>query len=515
MRPPSGGQPMGEPHARPGRPAEINTGGGSDVRAPAGHGRRDRRRARPPCRPASWSTPPSAAAATPPPCSRPTRTSRWSASTGTTTPSTPPPTPSHRFGDRVALRRARFDAAHRDAPGARPRRGLRACCSTSGSAPRSSTAPTGASATATTARSTCAWTDASARTAADVVNGYDEPTSWPRVLRTYGDERFATRIARAIVAARPLAHHRPSWPRSCATPSPRRPAARAATRPSARSRPCASRSTTSSPSSPTRIDQAIDVLAPGGRCAVLAYHSGEDRIVKERFRHDATGGVDPLPGLPLPDDVAARRAPRARRAQEAARRPRSTPTRGPRAPASGSSRSCPAGRLAARLALAEAPPRRRPSARPPPAPPSRPAPAPATAAPPRPALEVVGPARAASAPGPRSRSAAVLAFAIAFAVVACQVLLVQGQQRLDGLDAEIAARPTATTSCGSGRRARVARADRRRRQRPRAWCRRPSVTYLTPTGAVTVGGGAAPDLDGDAGRLDEHARTRPNLEGGG
>ena len=52
---------------------------------------------------------------------------------------------------------------------------------------------------------------------------------------------------------------------------------------------------------------------------MLAYHSGEDRIVKERFRHHATGGVEPVPGLPLPDDVAARRSPRARRAQDARR----------------------------------------------------------------------------------------------------------------------------------------------------------------------------------------------------
>jgi 16S rRNA (cytosine1402-N4)-methyltransferase len=36
---------------------------------------------------------------------------------------------------------------------------------------------------------------------------------------------------------------------------------------------------------------------------VLSYHSGEDRVVKERFRHHATGGVDVPPGLPLPDGV--------------------------------------------------------------------------------------------------------------------------------------------------------------------------------------------------------------------
>ena len=32
------------------------------------------------------------------------------------------------------------------------------------------------------------------------------------------------------------------------------------------------------------------MLVPGGRCVAIAYHSGEDRIVKDRFRHAATGG---------------------------------------------------------------------------------------------------------------------------------------------------------------------------------------------------------------------------------
>ncbi|MEM9038890.1 MAG: 16S rRNA (cytosine(1402)-N(4))-methyltransferase [Actinomycetota bacterium] len=34
---------------------------------------------------------------------------------------------------------------------------------------------------------------------------------------------------------------------------------------------------------PDAIDQAIAATVPGGRIAVLSYHSGEDRIVKERF----------------------------------------------------------------------------------------------------------------------------------------------------------------------------------------------------------------------------------------
>ena len=51
------------------------------------------------------------------------------------------------------------------------------------------------------------------------------------------------------------------------------------------------------------IDAGIAALQPGGRCAVLAYHSGEDRIVKARLRHAATGGWTGPAHLPPPCDV--------------------------------------------------------------------------------------------------------------------------------------------------------------------------------------------------------------------
>ncbi|MEZ5380897.1 MAG: 16S rRNA (cytosine(1402)-N(4))-methyltransferase RsmH [Microthrixaceae bacterium] len=38
------------------------------------------------------------------------------------------------------------------------------------------------------------------------------------------------------------------------------------------------------------LDQTIDRLVLGGRVAVLSYHSGEDRVVKERFRRADRGG---------------------------------------------------------------------------------------------------------------------------------------------------------------------------------------------------------------------------------
>ena len=75
--------------------------------------------------------------------------------------------------------------------------------------------------------------------AADVVNGYSE-ADLARVLRELGDERYATRIARSIVAHRPTPR-RASWPTSCATPSRPPPAVAGVIRPGGRSRPCASR----------------------------------------------------------------------------------------------------------------------------------------------------------------------------------------------------------------------------------------------------------------------------------
>jgi 16S rRNA (cytosine1402-N4)-methyltransferase len=39
------------------------------------------------------------------------------------------------------------------------------------------------------------------------------------------------------------------------------------------------------------LDQAIQLLSPGGHCAVLSFHSGEDRIVKHVFRDYAQQGI--------------------------------------------------------------------------------------------------------------------------------------------------------------------------------------------------------------------------------
>jgi len=56
------------------------------------------------------------------------------------------------------------------------------------------------------------------------------------------------------------------------------------------------------------IDAALEVLRPGGRLVVLAYHSLEDRIVKQRLRTEAKGCVCP-PRQPI---CTCGRAPRVR-----------------------------------------------------------------------------------------------------------------------------------------------------------------------------------------------------------
>jgi 16S rRNA (cytosine1402-N4)-methyltransferase len=133
-------------------------------------------------------------------------------------------------------------------------------------------------------------------TAADVINGYEE-AELVRVLRDLGDERFAARIARAIVARRPVTTTgelaeiiRDAIPA---------PARRTGGHPAKRSFQAVRIEVNAELDIlPSALDQAIELLVPGGRCVVLAYHSGEDRIVKERFRTASTGGCTCPPGLP-------------------------------------------------------------------------------------------------------------------------------------------------------------------------------------------------------------------------
>jgi 16S rRNA (cytosine1402-N4)-methyltransferase len=71
------------------------------------------------------------------------------------------------------------------------------------------------------------------------------------------------------------------------------------------------------------LDAAIDALVPGGRLAVIAYHSLEDRIVKQRLRAEARGCVCP-PRQPV---CTCGRSPRLGLLGRRATRPRDEETR--------------------------------------------------------------------------------------------------------------------------------------------------------------------------------------------
>jgi len=134
------------------------------------------------------------------------------------------------------------------------------------------------------------------RTAADVVNGYDE-ARLAGVLARHGEERFARRIAKALVAARPVTTtgQLAELVRD-AIPAPAR---RRGGHPAKRTFQALRIEVNGElVTLGHTIDAALDLLVPGGRCAVLAYHSGEDRIVKDRFVTAETGGCVCPPRLP-------------------------------------------------------------------------------------------------------------------------------------------------------------------------------------------------------------------------
>ncbi|MBC8364038.1 MAG: 16S rRNA (cytosine(1402)-N(4))-methyltransferase RsmH [Actinobacteria bacterium] len=164
------------------------------------------------------------------------------------------------------------------------------------------------------------------RTAADLVNGSTE-SELAAILRTHADERHAGRIAAALVAARPVTDTRQlaDLVRD-AIPAPAR---RRGGHPAKRTFQALRIAVNDELAQlPGTLDMAIERLVTGGRGVVLAYHSGEDRIVKERFDQAATGGCTCPARLPcgcgavstartlrrgarLPSDAEQARNPRA------------------------------------------------------------------------------------------------------------------------------------------------------------------------------------------------------------
>ena len=132
--------------------------------------------------------------------------------------------------------------------------------------------------------------------AAAVVNGWSE-ADLRRLFTAHGETRFASRIAHAVVAARPLLTTKDlsDVVRDAIPAAARRSGGHPARRVFQAVRAAVNDELAILPGA---LDAALSLLVPGGRCAVLAYHSGEDRIVKDRFVRAATGGCTCPPGLP-------------------------------------------------------------------------------------------------------------------------------------------------------------------------------------------------------------------------
>ncbi len=116
------------------------------------------------------------------------------------------------------------------------------------------------------------------------------------ILRGYGEERYARRIASAIVAARPITTTAGlAAVVADAVPA----AARRAGHPARRTFQALRIAVNDELGAlETALEAAIAALRPGGRIAVISYHSLEDRIVKRRFAAGAAGCTCP-PELPV------------------------------------------------------------------------------------------------------------------------------------------------------------------------------------------------------------------------
>lgn len=141
--------------------------------------------------------------------------------------------------------------------------------------------------------------------AADWINAAPE-AEIARVLKEYGEERFAKRIARAIVAEREkepftrtgrlaetIKAANPAWERD------KHPATRAFQ---------AIRIFINSELEDLQavLAQSLEVLASGGRLVVISFHSLEDRVVKRFIRRQEQGEQLPR-GLPIRDAQLGRR----------------------------------------------------------------------------------------------------------------------------------------------------------------------------------------------------------------
>ncbi len=137
--------------------------------------------------------------------------------------------------------------------------------------------------------------DRSQRTTADdVVNGYTERELADIVFK-YGEDRKARRIARAIVRSRPIATTTElARVVAGAAGGSGRDRIHPATRTFQAVRIAVNRELDRLERG---LEQAIEVLRPGGRLVVISYHSLEDRVAKTILRRESSACVCPAEAI--------------------------------------------------------------------------------------------------------------------------------------------------------------------------------------------------------------------------
>jgi 16S rRNA (cytosine1402-N4)-methyltransferase len=124
------------------------------------------------------------------------------------------------------------------------------------------------------------------------------------LFRANGEDRLAGRIARAVVAARPLTSTvQLADAVAAAVPA----AVRRKGHPARRVFQALRIEVNDELGElATALPVALNALAVGGVCAVISYHSGEDRLTKELFAEASTGGCVCPPALPCVCGAVAR-----------------------------------------------------------------------------------------------------------------------------------------------------------------------------------------------------------------
>ena len=129
--------------------------------------------------------------------------------------------------------------------------------------------------------------------AADVVNTYGE-AELRRIIRDYGEERFASRIAQEIVRQRRTGPIRTTFELVDVIKRAMPAAARRDGHPARRTFQAIRMEVNDELGAlSSALDGAFDCLAPQGRLAVITFHSLEDRMVKTRFAHFCEGCICP------------------------------------------------------------------------------------------------------------------------------------------------------------------------------------------------------------------------------